>query len=65
MLVINLMIWIKDMECHRKYQVTTVQKPIELRDKLNSAKDRRGAGEKSEDENRKTKCFRCQEVGHH
>jgi hypothetical protein len=32
---------------------------------LNLAKEKKVVGEKKEEEGRKLKCFRCQEVGHH
>jgi hypothetical protein len=32
---------------------------------LNLAKERKGVGDRKEEETKKLKCFRCQEYGHH
>jgi hypothetical protein len=51
-------------ESVEKHQVYPAN-PIELRNRLNLAKEKKVVGDKQEDEARKLNCFRCQEVGHH
>jgi hypothetical protein len=46
-------------------QVNPPPKPVQLRDRLNQVKDRKGIPDRKDDEGRKIKCFRCQELGHH
>jgi hypothetical protein len=46
-------------------QINTNFHHLELREKLNLAKEKKGVNEKPEEEARKMKCFRCQEMGHH
>jgi hypothetical protein len=36
-----------------------------LRDRLNTVREQRGAGDRAEEDGKKLKCFRCQEQGHH
>jgi hypothetical protein len=48
-----------------KHNEQIPQKPVELRERLNLAKDKKGVLDKPNDDQRKMKCFRCQELGHH
>jgi hypothetical protein len=52
-----------DLEANQQVHPNT--NPIELRDRLDLGKDKKVTNEKREDDYRKIKCFRCQEVGHH
>jgi hypothetical protein len=38
---------------------------VELRERLNLAKDKKGVLDNPDDDQWKMKCFRCQELGHH
>jgi hypothetical protein len=40
-------------------------RPLELRERLNLAKEKRVVGERNEEDTKKIKCFRCQGMGHH
>jgi hypothetical protein len=47
-------------------QVPPTTRPVELRDRLNSGKEKKvveGGGDRKEDEVTKIKCFRCQGKG--
>jgi hypothetical protein len=46
-------------------RVNPTLKPIELRDQLNLAKGKRLVNDRKEEDNKKIKCFKCQESGHH
>jgi hypothetical protein len=44
---------------------TQAIKPLELRERLNLAKEKKALLIKKDEDHRKIKCFRCQEMGHH
>jgi hypothetical protein len=46
-------------------QGTVIQKPLELRERINQVKEKRVVQEKREEDPKKTRCFHCQEMGHH
>jgi hypothetical protein len=48
-----------------KQQAQIPPKPLELRERLNLAKEKKDGNEKPDEDPRKIKCFRCQEYGHH
>jgi hypothetical protein len=47
------------------HQVNPATKPLNMCDRINLAKDKKVVGDKGEEDTKKRKCFRCQEVGHH
>jgi hypothetical protein len=53
------------MDLDHIHQLIPNAKPLELREHLDLAKEKKVVGEKREDEGKKMKCFRCQESGHH
>jgi hypothetical protein len=46
-------------------QVYPPHQGVELRERLNLAKEKKEVDERKEEELKKLKCFRCQEAGHH